>query len=92
MPAVVEFSALAAADLKTALLWYEVQRVGLGVELEKEVERALRSVQSHPHLGVAVGGEVRRLLLRRFPYELLYAVEAERLLILSIRHQRSGRA
>lgn len=91
MPAAVEFSSLAAAGLAKAQTWYELQRPGLGAGLLSEVARAVESIASHPNIGVAVRREVRRIVLRRFPYELLYAVESDRMLILSIRHYRRAR-
>ena len=48
---------------------------GLGVAFLNEVERCLRLIVSYPEAGMVLVGSVRRRLLRRFPYALLYKIK-----------------
>jgi plasmid stabilization system protein ParE len=40
----------------------------------KEVERALASILEHPEAVSVIRGRVRRKLIRKFPYGILYSV------------------
>ena len=67
----------AEADLREASQWYEGRRVGLGEEFLLEAERSLALIQESPGLYAEIHKNVRRALLRRFPYGVFYIVEPE---------------
>ncbi len=66
------FRAAAAADVEEAYRWYEAQRAGLGDEFLAGVKTSLEAVLSHPEAAPAVHRDIRRLLLKRFPYGIYY--------------------
>jgi len=66
----------AEADLQEAQAWYESRRVGLGEELLDEIRRAVRLLESDPERRPLYYRDFRRLLTRRFPYKLFYALKA----------------
>lgn len=77
----------AAQDVAQAAGWYESRRVSLGVEFVLEVDvaidRAAENPQHYPH----VHHHVRRVLLRRFPYNV-YFIWAERQIdVFAVLHQ-----
>jgi plasmid stabilization system protein ParE len=76
----------AEADLLEAFHWYEQRRFGLGQSLLLSVEAALTSIQEHPLLFPAVHRNVRRALIRRFPFGVYYLVEGENVVVLAIFH------
>jgi toxin ParE1/3/4 len=67
----------AEADLQEAYRWYEGQRSGLGDDLLLCVEAALQVLQDNPNQFPEVYKEVRRLVLRRFPYSIFYLSRSE---------------
>jgi len=71
-----------------AWLWYEQKRSGLGDEWVGCVEAVLGEIALDPALHVAVHGEVRRALVRRFPYAVFYVVEPAQVLVLAVAHVR----
>ena len=79
-----EFHRLAERELNEAAKYYEFQRPGLGDAFLDEVERCLRMIAAHPEAGVIIVGSVRRRLLRRFPYALLYKLKQERIRVLAV--------
>ena len=84
----VRFHRLARRELGEAVAHYDGARAGLGQELLDEVEHVLRLLQRFPELGPGVRGPLRRLLLPRFPYYLIYrSLEAGRLRVLAVAHQ-----
>jgi toxin ParE1/3/4 len=76
----------AEADLTEAYGWYQGCRDGLGDEFLLSVEAALDSIQRFPQSYPAVHKQVRRALLRRFPYGVFYLVEEEAIVVLAVFH------
>ena len=67
----------ASAELEDAALWYEQQRVGLGVEFVHAVDIALDQIAHWPAIGhrltnVPLELAARRWPVRRFPYHVIY--------------------
>lgn len=85
----VVFHPLAEQELIDASAYYEEQRSGLGLEYLEEVERAVNFLIRYPEAGSIVRGSIRRLILPRFSYSLLYRVlENGKLRILAVAHHK----
>ena len=78
------FHDLAKVELNEAAQYYERDSPGLGAALVAEVERCTAAILEHPEASPIVTGAVRRRLLRRFPYGLLYRVRPEQVRILAV--------
>jgi len=78
----------AEADLKEAYRWHEKQRRGLGDDFLLYVEAALSALQENPKQFAFVYKEVRRTLVRRFPYTIFYVAQREGIMVLAIFHAR----
>jgi len=76
----------AEADLAEAYVWYEQRRAGLGQDLLLSVEAALTAIYDHPFLYPVMHRNIRRVLIRRFPFGVYYLVEGETVIVLSIFH------
>jgi toxin ParE1/3/4 len=74
--------ALAAQD------WYESRALGLGLEFARALEAALASAIRNPDAFTLVEGECRRVLLRKFPFSLIYRSRPEELLVIAVFHHR----
>jgi toxin ParE1/3/4 len=79
-----EFHRLAERELTEATQYYDGEEPGLGSSFLLEVDRCLESIESHPEAGVILLGAVRRRLLRRFPYALLYKIKPNGIRILAV--------
>ena len=53
-----------------------------------DVDRVINLLRNHPMLGRQLENNLRRALLRRFPFSLIYAVEANAIVIVAVSHQR----
>jgi toxin ParE1/3/4 len=80
----VSFHRLAERELNDAALYYEHERPGLGTIFLNDVEHYIQTIVQNAHAGVKIRGMVRRRLLRRFPYGILYSVNADNIRILAI--------
>lgn len=53
-----------------------------------EVEHAVQSIATSPQTWPILQGDLRRRLIRRFPYGVLYRIEPEEIIIVAISHLR----
>jgi toxin ParE1/3/4 len=78
----------AAAELDEAAAWYAARSRGLGAEFVRVVDAAFSAIQRNPSQFPLVHGEVRRAVLRRFPYAILFIESEEAIVVLSVFHSR----
>jgi plasmid stabilization system protein ParE len=78
----------AAADVEEAWLWYEAQREGLGDEFLQVVQDALESIAAFPESAPLVQRDIRRHLLRRFPYGLFYRLIQGQVVVVACFHAK----
>ncbi|MBI5666294.1 MAG: type II toxin-antitoxin system RelE/ParE family toxin [Nitrospirae bacterium] len=78
----------AKEEMNEAARYYEAQASGLGVDYLSEVERAVTSISESPELWPKLVGELRRRLVRRFPFGILYYIESKEIIIVAVAHLR----
>ena len=80
----------AESDIVEAALWYEEQRSGLGFEFIAEVRATVDRVAETPtaYRLMRRKPEVRRVLLRRFPYRLFYIAQSSEVIVFAVLHAR----
>jgi plasmid stabilization system protein ParE len=82
----IEFSPEAQAEFVDAVRYYERQVSGLGTHFRAEMRDALNRLQHWPLAAPVERGEIRRLILSRFPCKLLYSVETDCIYIIAVAH------
>jgi plasmid stabilization system protein ParE len=82
------FHAEADAEVTEAALYYGMQAESFGLSFLEELDAALERIEAHPKATLLVGREVRRAILRRFPFSVLYVIEPDRIRILAVAHQK----
>lgn len=70
-----------------AATWYESQQGNLGVEFLLELDLAIERAAEKPNGYAMQFREVRRVLLRRFPYAVYFVYGTEILEVFAILHQ-----
>lgn len=81
------FSKFAKQELDDAFAYYETEQSGLGFLFKNEIKSSLKRITEHPDAWSIEINEVRKALLHRFPYKILYSIEKDCILILAIAHQ-----
>lgn len=76
----------AQAEIREAARWYEKQRKGLGSQFLQSADQAMDGLRSTPKMHAIAIDNVRRKLLRRFPYFLYYQVEETRVVVIGVFH------
>jgi plasmid stabilization system protein ParE len=78
----------AEAEIVEAYDYYEAVSEGLGTTFLLAVEACLAGIERSPEMYAAIYKDVRRGLLRRFPYGIFYIVEQEAIIVLACFHVR----
>ena len=68
--------------------YYEAQAPFLGREFLDEARRTVQRIAENPFSGQVVRPPIRRWLVRRFPFGILYSIDADEIVILAIMHLR----
>lgn len=77
----------AREELAAAVCWYEEQRPGLGAEFFDSVVHATSLIQAQPEIGTPDSYQrTRRVLVQRFPYQVVYRLTPDEIVILAIAH------
>ena len=76
----------AERDLTEIYRWCSRKVSGLGSEFLAVVELALESIQENPVRFPIIYREVRRALMRRFPYGIFSILEGGRVVVLGVMH------
>jgi hypothetical protein len=76
----------AETEFNKAIEYYEKYEEGLGFDFAVEVYSAIERLTSHPHAWPIIEDEIRRCLVRRFPFGILYSQEDEEIIILAVMH------
>lgn len=83
-----DFRSEARAEALEAKAWYESQVPGLGLEFARALEVAMQSALRTPDAFPLIEGECRRVLMRRFPYSLIYRARPTGIVVVAIFHHR----
>ena len=88
MPLPIVFRPIAQLELDESISWYENKRVGLGAEFRIELEKHLERIANQPQRFRHIRGQVRRVVLQRFPYSIYFLPEVDRIVVLAVFHTR----
>jgi len=83
-----DFHPDARAEYLSSIAYYEAEKVGLGAEFAQEVEAAIQLILTYPSACPTMGNVVRRCMLRRFPYGIIYTTLDECILIIAVAHAK----
>ncbi len=78
----------AGREIEEAAEWYDIRRLGLGAEFLDAVDACLASVLRNPESYPEVRSGMRRAVVRRFPYNLIYALRFDEVVVLGCVHGR----
>lgn len=83
---------LAEQDLIDAQKWYEEQRPGLGNDFRIATGSLISRILERPHLYPEVYRNVRRAVMRRFPYLLYYILTNDEVVVIGCLHSKRNPA
>ena len=80
------FHPKASEEYIEALGWYTQCGEHLGQGFEQEIDRALRLIADSPERWPHYGPYHRRILVRRFPYVVVYFLQGAKVWIVAVAH------
>jgi len=87
----IRFHKGAKSDFDTAIIYYEEQQHELGVRFRNSVQQCIDMIVQFPHLYPVYINDIRKCVLRKFPYSVLYSIEESTLVVYAIAsHYRSS--
>ncbi len=69
-----------------AVAYYEECEPGLGLDFAREVSATIENALDYPSAWPEIEDEIRRCLVHRFPYGVLYSIEPHGIFILAVMH------
>ena len=84
----IRFGEPASDEFRDAVQWYESRRRGLGADFFDAVVTAIEAIQANPEIGPQrlSDGKTRRILLDKFPYQIVYRLRPDELVIVAVAH------
>jgi plasmid stabilization system protein ParE len=78
----------ATDELSEAVRWYEARRSSLGAEFFDAVVEPFQLITARPEIGptASADGRTRRVLVRRFPYQVVYRLRPSEIVIVAVAH------
>lgn len=74
----------AEEELLASIEYYEQIETGLGYDFALEIYSAIKLAVDFPYAWPSIDKEIRRVLVRRFPYGVLYSIEDKNLIVLAV--------
>ena len=85
----VEYHPAVEDEVRKVRDYYEERSPGLGAAFVDEFEKQVLRVAAEPERWMVVSGDIRRCLMRRFPYVIYFRrAAADRLRVTVVKHQR----
>ncbi len=84
----VRFLTPAEIEMLEASAYYEMQAENLGVNFLDIIESAVAEIAENPETWPEIDQGIRRRLVRRFPYSILYTIHENEIIIVAVMHQK----
>jgi plasmid stabilization system protein ParE len=78
------FLSPAEDEMSEAALFYDA--VDLGNDFLDDVQIAIHKLCEYPQAGQVVASPLRRMLLHRFPFSIIYSEETDSILVIAVAH------
>lgn len=85
---IIRFTPEADAELTEARQWYSHQRKDLDLEFMQCIDAALSRVVTNPYSFPIVYQNLRRAVVRRFPFAVFYEVASDEVQVIAVFHSR----
>jgi toxin ParE1/3/4 len=84
------FTAHAETDVVEIQAWYRAQERGVETAFLHDLDSCLASIERFPLAHPTLRRRARRMRLARFPYNVVYRVEVEHIVIIAVYHTSRG--
>jgi|SRR5262245_1398332 len=85
---IIRFTPEADTELAESRLWYARQRENLDLEFMQSIDDALARIAANPNLCPIVYRNLRRAVVRRFPFAIFYEIAIDEIQVIAVFHSR----
>lgn len=82
----IRFLEAAQQEVDDAVAWYYEREEDLGRDFLDELDRVIRRIKSFPLASTEIEPGIRRCLLARFPYGLIYGIDEDLIIVVAVSH------
>jgi plasmid stabilization system protein ParE len=82
----VRYLKVAQLEFHDAIAYYENEQANLGIRFKTNIQEAIERIKISPKLYPVVGYDVRKCTLHKIPFNILYALKQDHILIIAIAH------
>lgn len=68
----------AELDIDEAVIWYELNQIGLGRKFYLSVDKSVHFISARPFSCAEIYKGLRRFIIKKFPYGIYYKVNLEK--------------
>ncbi len=83
---------IALVDVEDAMLWYDLKSKGLAKRFFNSFEGSIEKIQQNPTAYRTITQDVRRCLIKNFPYKIFYKITSDTIYILGVLHAKRSDA
>ncbi len=80
----IKFSDIARQEYMDAIDYYNSRRDGLGYEFAIEIDEGIKNICLYSSAWQELSIRIRRYLIKRFPFGIIYSSENDTIIVLSI--------
>ena len=85
---IVEYEVEVRQEISDAVAHYKSKSPELGGDFILEFDAVVSRILAHPNAWPPIGQGLRRCLMTRFPYHLIYRVEGEIVRVFAVAHNK----
>ena len=82
----IRFLEAAQREVDDAVAWYNEREEDLGRDFLDELDRVIRRIKSFPLASTQIEPGIRRCLLARYPYALIYGIDEDMIVVVAVSH------
>jgi len=82
----IEILEIARREYDEAKDFYETEQPGLGSQFKEQIKHSLLRIQQYPQAWPPERKEIRRYIVHKFPYKILYSIQADKIIVLTFAH------
>ena len=82
----IRFLTIAEHEVDDAYHWFEGRTEGEGLRFLDDLDHGLRLITNFPLAAFEIEPEIRRRLLSRFPYAIIYSIDNQTIVVIAIAH------
>jgi len=81
-------STFAELDLDAIQEWYALHEESLFIKFDKEFSACLKQIEENPLQFPVIHNNIRKAVLKRFPFSVFFNIKDERVFVLSVIHHK----